>query len=210
MSTDRPHKPKRSSLKDMLRGSTKSARQQMQLAAFRISGALVSGSGAQQPTKVAAQSASAEEHLNVAVRTIAAVATAVWRAKTKLDSESRAKLPTELQNLPRHIQAAWDALAAGEVQVDDLTGEHYVPGMAVNILAFQPLEGIASEVVHETIKPSVYFKNMLIQRADIIVARPLRDGEKTLNDGASVDDSLPADNASPDEKGSDTHGSNHD
>ncbi len=107
------------------------------------------------------------------LKVVAAVATAIWRARAKLENQAGVELPSEFRHLPRHVQAAWDALASGGIEIQDLTGQRYVPGMAVNPITFQPMEGVGTEVIHETIKPSVFYKDILIQRADVIVARPI-------------------------------------
>ncbi|NLN01282.1 MAG: hypothetical protein GX174_05180 [Lentisphaerae bacterium] len=210
MSTDEPTKPKKPPVKDMLQHGVESMRQLMQPAAFRIAAPDESerkpcASNAGDPTP-----ASTEEQLNTALKTIAAVATAVWRAKNKLDAEADAELPDELRNVPRHVQSAWDALEAGKVQVDDPTGRRYVPGMAVNTLTIQPLEGITFEVIHETIKPSVYFNDMLIQRADVIIARPT--GETSQNAVGDDDSREPdsGDHEAPEQKGTNADGPNND
>ena len=117
------------------------------------------------------------------LQAIAAVATALWRARMKLEAESKVELPSELRHLPRHIQAAWDALAAGHIEVQDPKGQRYVPGMAVNPITFQPMEGIGTEIIHETLKPSVFYKDILIQRADVIVARPIEGHDKAASAG---------------------------
>ena len=134
----------------------------------------------------------------------------MWRAKTKLDAEPQAELPAELRNLPRHVRAAWDALAAGEVQVDDPTGQRYVPGMAVNVLTFQPLDGLGCEMIHETIKPSVYFNDVLIQRADVIVGRPVTESGKSQINDATHQDKASGDTDAPEEKGSNADGQDND
>lgn len=103
---------------------------------------------------------------------LASVATAVWRMRSKLPREGKLDPPAQIRHLPRHIQAAWDALAAAGIEVQDHKDQRYVPGMAVNIITFQPVQGIGCEVIHETIKPSIFYKDSLIQRADVIVARP--------------------------------------
>lgn len=166
--------------------------------------------------RMAEEPLSTTEHRNMAIQTIANMATAVWRAKIKLEKESQVELPIELRNLPRHILAAWDALAAGQVHVDDLIGKRYVPGMAVNVLTFQPLEGIGSELIHETIKPMIYLHDRLIQRADIIVARPLRESdiqpEKDSCESRELSERDPSktDIRFPDSKGTKADGPNYD
>lgn len=207
MKADRPTDPKEQHRKPNLHklrpDGCDSARQLMQPAPFRSAapraddGPAASGTDAQTQNS---KTASTDEQLRFALRTLATVATAVWRAKTKLDTESQGELPDGLRNVPRHIQAAWDALAAGRVQIDDPTGKPYVTGMAVSVLTFQPIDGIGSEIIHETIKPSVYFDNRLIQRADVIVARPVAEPDKARpNDVVPMD--VPDQDNSPEKKG---------
>lgn len=216
MNTDMPSDPREqhrtTNLRKLIRDGCESAGQVLHPKWCRIpapcayEGSPPSGADADVPDD---KGPSTDAQLTLALKTLATVATAVWRAKVKLDAESQAELPDALRNVPRHIQAAWDALAAGQVQIDDPTGQRYVTGMAVNVLTFQPMDGIGSEVIHETIKPSVYFDNRLIQRADVIVARPVTEPDKAHPDGVfptGVSDQ----NASPDEKGSGTNDTNSD
>ncbi len=123
------------------------------------------------------QSGRANTEMHQVLQTLATVATALWRVQAKVPADLKSELPAEFRHLPRHIQAAWDALAAGHIEVQDPTGQRYVPGMAVNPITFQPMEGIGSEMIHETLKPSIFYKDNLIQRADVIIARPLEPQE---------------------------------
>ena len=202
-------KPDKLPFQAMLRKGLDSARQLMPSAALRIAEPPASESGAQKSTE-GHPSAPKDERLNMAMKTIATVATAVWRAKTKLDAAAEATLPDELRHLPRHIQAAWDALEAGQIQVDDPTGRRYVPGMAVNTLTIQPLDGITCEVIHETIKPSVYFNDALIQRADVILGRPAVESEMSRTENDTLQEPVSGDPDAPDKKGHGTDGPDND
>ena len=210
MSNDKSDKPDKLPLREVLRHGMESARQLMQPAAFRIAVPPASDSDAHEPVTQAVCSASKEEQFQLALKTIAAVATAVWRTKCRLDATDEMTLPDELRNVPRHIQAAWDALEAGHIQVDDPTGRRYVPGMAVNALTIQPLGGITCEVIHETIKPAVYFNDALIQRADVILGRPADASEVTPPGTQSPQEPVSGDPAAPDKKGTITDGPNND
>jgi hypothetical protein len=106
------------------------------------------------------------------LKTIAAVATALWRVRTKLEAESKVVLPSELRHLPRHIESAWDALAAGGFEVQDHKGQLYVPGMAVNPVTYTPDPSVPPNTIVESLKPSLFWKDLLIQRADVILAAP--------------------------------------
>jgi hypothetical protein len=181
-------------IKVIMRRSIDGARQMIHHGPFRIAEPLdfvivskdaLAGQEDTQAGRMTAQNMDADfKHV---LQTVAAVATALWRVRTKLESESNAELPSELRHLPRHIQAAWDALASGGVQVQDPRGQRYVPGMAVNPITFQPMEGVGTEIIHETIKPSVFYKDVLIQRADVIVARPVEDKATTTLSGPADD-----------------------
>ena len=210
MSNDNPSKPKKSPLQEVLRHGMESARQLMQPSAFRIAVPSGSESDVQEPGTEAACSASKEEQLHLALRTIAAVATAVWRAKRRLDAMDEATLPDQLRNVPRHIQAAWDALGAGQIQVDDPTGRRYVSGMAVNVLTIQPLGGISYEVIHETIKPAVYFNDALIQRADVILGRPADASEVPPPENEILQEPVSGEPDALDKKGTITDGPHND
>ena len=212
MSTDEPIKPKKPpmTMKEMLQHNMESVRQLMQPAAFRIAAPEESAPRAESQSLNDPAPESADDQLTAALKTIAAVATAVWRAKSKLDAEADTALPDELRNLPRHIQSAWDALEAGKIQVDDPTGRRYVPGLAVNILTFQPLDGITYEKIHETIKPSVYFNDALIQRADVIIARPTGEASRdAVGDDVTKDTEL-GDHEAPEQKGMNADGPDND
>jgi hypothetical protein len=104
--------------------------------------------------------------------TLAAVATAVWRVRSRLEAVAPSTLPSELRHLPRHVDAAWDALLSAGFIVKDPKGQRYVPGLAVNPVAFQPVDGVDIDIIAETLKPSIQYQSLLIQRADVIVARP--------------------------------------
>jgi len=106
------------------------------------------------------------------LQVIASVATAIWRMRTKLEGQASAELPAELRHMPRHVQAAWDALAAGDIEIQDPTGQRYVPGMAVQPVTYSPDSSVPPNTIVETLQPAVFWKDILIQRADVILASP--------------------------------------
>ena len=113
------------------------------------------------------------------LKTIAAVATALWRVRTKLEAEFKVELPSELRHLPRHIESAWDALASGGFEVQDHKGQLYVPGMAVNPVTYAPVPSVPPNGIVEALKPTLFWKDLLIQRADVILAAPADGGSNT-------------------------------
>lgn len=116
-----------------------------------------------------------EKELTAAVRALATVATALWRIRVKLPVDDKGELPATLRHVPRHVQAAWDALMKAGLRIEDPTGKKYVPGMAVSVAAFQPKPGINTEMIEETLKPAIFYRDTLVQQADVIVATPESD-----------------------------------
>ena len=106
---------------------------------------------------------------------LATVATALWRIRVKLPVDDKTELPSALRHVPRHIQAAWDALIKAGLRIEDPTGRKYVAGMGVQVATFQPRPGINMEMIEETLKPAIFYHNDLIQQADVIVATPESD-----------------------------------
>ena len=78
----------------------------------------------------------------------------------------------EVQRLGRYLESAWDRLAGSKIEVREHTGERYVTGMALRVIAFQPAPGISEETVSETIKPTVFYRDNLIQRGEVVVLTP--------------------------------------
>lgn len=110
------------------------------------------------------------------LRLLTDLATGLWRIKRKLEMLPENVPPEEMRRLRRHVQSAWDVLSSGKVEVQDLTGEKYVDGMALKVIAFQPTEGVGARVIGETIRPSIRYRDCLIQRGEIIVAIPPESG----------------------------------
>jgi len=84
--------------------------------------------------------------------------------------------PEEMRKLNRYVESAWDLLAGAKVEVQDLVNEKYVDGMALKVVAFQPTEGFGARTIAETIKPSVLYRDHLIQQGEVIVATPSQPG----------------------------------
>lgn len=103
---------------------------------------------------------------------IADIATAVWRMRDKFKKVNIDDLPDEITKANRHLESIWDTLKSAKVEIRGHTNEKYVPGMALKVIAFQPTSSVQTEKIAETIKPSVFYKDILIQVGEVIVATP--------------------------------------
>lgn len=103
---------------------------------------------------------------------LADTATAIWRAERKMMDSETGRPHNDMRIPHRHVTSAMDTLKEGGVDVIDHTGQPYDNGLALKVLTFQPLPDIKKEEIIETIKPTIYFGDEMIQRGEVIVGRP--------------------------------------
>lgn len=117
----------------------------------------------------ASVSAAEEQRLKALV----VIATNAWRAERRiLDPETRE--PREGMHLIyRDINAIRDALEkqAG-IEIRDPVGQNYDSGMALNVVASEPMAGINKEIIKETIKPTIILQGRFLQIGEVIVGTP--------------------------------------
>ena len=100
------------------------------------------------------------------------VATNAWKGQIRLSKWPSEELPAERKRLERHFESILSSLERFGVRVTDHTGQPYDYGQALKVVAAQLQEGIAKEVVTETIRPSVHWREQLIQHGEVIIATP--------------------------------------
>lgn len=98
------------------------------------------------------------------------IGTTVWRLQQRLATKVDAS--DTMKRITRDLESVRDTLSQGDIEIKDHTGEKYDGGMALNVIAFQPTPGITREQIIETIKPTIYHKNKLIQMGQVIVGVP--------------------------------------
>lgn len=103
---------------------------------------------------------------------IADLATGIWRIRRRVEQVSNEYGSDGLRGICRHVENSWDLLQQHRIEVKDDVGQKYVAGMALQVLAFQPSDGVERDTISETIRPSIFFNDTLIQRGEVIVATP--------------------------------------
>jgi len=113
-------------------------------------------------------------HLDVArlAAMLADVSTNAWKAQTRLGTSGNSESHQDHRRLLRNIEAILFSLQEFGVRVKDHTGETYDYGQALKVAAAQPTDGIQREVVTETIRPSVFWHEVMIQRGEVVIATP--------------------------------------
>jgi len=121
---------------------------------------------ASSPSDAKISSGKEEGLLSLAVE----MGVSVWRLQRRLAIEG--EVSEEKKRVLRDLESAWDTLRQGGIEVKDHTGQKYAGGMALRVIEFQPTPGLTREQITETIKPSIYHRDKLVQMGEVIVGVP--------------------------------------
>lgn len=103
---------------------------------------------------------------------IASLATQVWRTKAKLLDSATGGPREENRKIYRHVEAAMDVFAQMGVSLNDWVKQPYDPGLPVKVLTFQPTPGLERDTVIEAVRPTVIWKDQLLQLGEVVVGIP--------------------------------------
>jgi hypothetical protein len=106
---------------------------------------------------------------------LADVATGLWRLRSKMLTPG-AKQPAEDNRRSfKQLESILDSLMQAGLQIRDHTGEAVPRGgiYTLKALAYEPTTGLAREQVIETLKPTITFKDRVIQTGEVIIGTPV-------------------------------------
>ena len=103
---------------------------------------------------------------------IAALATHVWRTRGRLIDPATGEPKEEGRKVYRHVEASLESLAQMGVTINDWMDQRYDPGLPVKVLTFQPTPGVPHDTIIETVKPTVIWRDQLLQLAEVVVGIP--------------------------------------
>jgi hypothetical protein len=98
--------------------------------------------------------------------------TGLWRLRSRMIQPETGRPLEGMGRAYRHFESVWDALHGEGIKIYDHTGEAFEPGRALQVMSFQPTPALTRDVIIETIKPTIYFKDTLIQTGEVIVGTP--------------------------------------
>jgi hypothetical protein len=111
---------------------------------------------------------------NVTPGSLAEIGTGLWRLQRKMLQPGTDQPLEEMRRAYRYLESTLAALERANVRIRDHTGEK-IPDTGIlqlKVLAYQPQAGVTGHQVQETIKPSIYFKDQMIQMGEVIVSIP--------------------------------------
>ena len=106
------------------------------------------------------------------------LATQVWRARSRIVDPATGEPREEMKRVHRHVEGALDALKQLGLTMNDWVNQPYDAGLPVKVLTFQPTPGLARDTILEAVRPTVIWKDRLLQLGEVIVGIPVSPEDK--------------------------------
>jgi hypothetical protein len=114
-----------------------------------------------------------EEASEAHAKALAAIATNAWKARSKMIDEQSGEPREEMKRVFRHIEAIFETFRELGLEVKDHTRDVFDYGMPLKVVTSQPMPGINKERVIETIKPTIYWRNRIVQMGEVVIGTPV-------------------------------------
>jgi len=112
------------------------------------------------------------EDLEVLSGSLTALATQVWRARVRIIDPETGEPREEMRRIHRHIEGAFESFSQIGLTINDWVNQPYDPGLPVKVLTFQPTPDLQRDTVLEAVRPTVIWKDRLLQMGEVIVGIP--------------------------------------
>lgn len=103
---------------------------------------------------------------------LTALATQVWRARVRIIDPETGEPREEMRRIHRHVEGAFEAFSQLGLTINDWVNQPYDAGLPVKVLTFQPTPDLQRDTVLEAVRPTVIWKDRLLQMGEVIVGTP--------------------------------------
>lgn len=107
------------------------------------------------------------------LKALISIATNAWRAKTKMVDAGTGEVREDMKRVDRHVEAIHRNLAEVGIVIRDHTGDAYDEGQPMKVIASKPTAGLNKKIVTETLLPSIFWNNRLVQNGEVEIATPV-------------------------------------
>jgi hypothetical protein len=101
------------------------------------------------------------------------LATQVWRARSRIIDPATGEPREEMKRVHRHVEGALEVLKQLGLTMNDWVNQPYDAGLPVKVLTFQPTPGLARDTILEAVRPTVIWKDRLLQMGEVVVGIPV-------------------------------------
>jgi len=121
-----------------------------------------------EPTRVTPSTEAKTDYFRVMV----AVANHAWSARNEITDPRTGQFRQEMQAFGKHIDAMFQILAEFGIVAHDHTGQPYDEGQSLKVVESIPAPGLNQKLVTETVLPSIFWNNRVIQNGEVRIATP--------------------------------------
>ena len=106
------------------------------------------------------------------IKGMADIATNAWKAKSRMLDPATGNVRDGMSRIYRHVDGILESLQSMGLEVKDHTGDAFDYGLPLKVVTAQPTPGITREIVLETIKPTIFWLQQIIQTGEVVIATP--------------------------------------
>lgn len=106
------------------------------------------------------------------IKLISDMSSNVWRIRQKVVDATTGEPIEEFRKIQRPVDKIFSLLEEMGIQVIDRTNQKYITGMNERVLTFEPDSRFTCEVIIETVKPTIIYREKVLQQGEIIVGIP--------------------------------------
>ena len=126
-----------------------------------------------------AEGVSGELHYVVApllVKALVDIATHVWKARSRMVDAFSGEVRDEMKRIYGDMERIYKCFDELGIVIKDHTGETFDYGLPLKVIATKPMT-INEEIVTETLKPTIYWHDKIIQHGEVEVGTPSKPEE---------------------------------
>lgn len=110
------------------------------------------------------------------VKALVEIATHVWKAKTRMVDGLSGEVRDEMKRVYGDIERIYKCFDELGIVIKDHTGETFDYGLPLKVIATKPMT-VNEEVVTETLKPTIYWQDKIIQHGEVEIGTPSKPEE---------------------------------
>jgi hypothetical protein len=110
-------------------------------------------------------------------RALVTIANHAWKAASRSSNPDSFDSASDLRRVQRSLTGIMEALNEIGLEVRNHTGDTFDYGLPLKVITAQPTQGIEKEVIIETLRPTLFWNNNIVQMGEVIIASPVKAGE---------------------------------
>jgi len=112
------------------------------------------------------------------IKGLLAIATSAWRAKAKMIDSTTGEPRPEMARVYKDIERIYRHLEEIGFTIKNHTGDPYDDGQPMKVITSQPRQDANRKYVLETLLPTIYWNDRIIQHGEIEIAIPANLGHQ--------------------------------